>query len=194
MSNINPKKILYVAALVICLSIITGGTLAYFTAEDTARNVITTGSVSVSVVQQQMVGDALQPSSNRPIPVMPDTTVSRVVSVQSTKQTAWVRLQYEIKLYDATGAEKVLTDEELSQIIVIAPDDTNWTLADGWWYYTDAIGFGEIAQPLFDSIGFTAQMGNDYQGCSMVLQITAQAVQQANNGTTVLEAAGWPEA
>ena len=188
------KKILYIAALVICLSIITGGTLAYFTAEDTARNVITTGSVSVSVVQQQMVGDVLQPSSNQPIPVMPDTTVSRVVSVQSTKQTAWVRLQYEIKLYDATGAEKVLTDEELSQIIVITPDNTNWTLADGWWYYTDAIGFGEIAQPLFDSIGFTAQMGNDYQGCSVVLQITAQAVQQANNGTTVLEAAGWPEA
>lgn len=188
------KKIIYIAAIIICLSIITGGTLAYFTAEDTARNVITTGSVSVSVVQQQLTDGALQPIADQPIAVMPDTTVSRVVSVQSTKQTAWVRMQYTIKLYDATGAEKALTADELAQIITISPDDTNWTLVDGWWYYSDAIGFGEAAQPLFDSIRFSAQMGNEYQGCSMVLQITAQAVQQANNGTTVLEAAGWPEA
>lgn len=189
------KKILYVAALLICLSIITGGTLAYFTAEDTARNVITTGGVAVSVVQQQLVDGAPQPCPDQPIPVMPDTTVSRVVSIQSTKQSAWVRLQYEITVYDASGEQKALTAEELAQIILITPDDTNWTLSDGWWYYTDAIGFGEIAEPLFDSIAFSGpNMGNDYQGCSMVLQITAQAVQQANNGTTVLEAAGWPEA
>lgn len=186
------KKFLYIAVIIICLSIITGSTLAYFTAEDTSRNVITTGSISVSVVQQQMVDGELQPMSSQPIAIMPNSTFSRVVSVQSTQQPAWVRLQYTITLYNATGEEKILTDEELAQNIVITPDDSNWTLVDGWWYYTAAIGFGETAQPLFDSITFSPSMGNDYQGCSLVLQITAQAVQQANNGSTVVEAAGWP--
>lgn len=187
------KKILYIAALLICLSIITGGTVAYFTAEDTAHNVITTGGIDVSVVQQQLVDGALQPSGDQPIPVMPDTTFSKVVSVQSTKQTAWVRLRYEITVYDAQGAEKPLTEEELNRIIIITPDDTNWLFLDGWWYYTDAIGFGETAKPLFETITFSGpNMGNEYQGCSMVLTLTAQAVQQANNGETVQEAAGWP--
>ena len=189
------KKILYIAALVICLSIITGGTLAYFTAEDTARNVITTGGVAVSVTQQQLVEGSVQPSPNQPIPVMPDTTVSKIVSVQSTKQTAWVRLQYVFTVYDAAGEEKALTPEELAAIILVTPDASAWTFVDGWWYYNEAIGFGETASPLFETITFSGpNMGNDFQGCTLVLDLTAQAVQQANNGDTVLDAAGWPAA
>ena len=35
-------------------------------------------------------------------------------------------------------------------------------------------------------------MNNDYQGCTVKVIITAQAVQADNNKTTVLEALGWP--
>lgn len=189
------KKILYLAAVLVGLSLISGGTLAYFTAEDTSRNVITTGGVAASVVQQQLVDGVLQPFSNQPIPVMPNTTVSNVVSVQSTKQPAWVRLKYEITVYDATGTEKPLTAEEVARIVTVTPDSTAWAQVDGWWYCSEAIGFGESTEALFEEISFSGpNMGNDYQGCTVALEFTAQAVQQANNGTTVLEAAGWPEA
>ena len=49
------KKIFYIAIIAICLSIITGGTLAYYTATDTARNVITSGGVDVKVAEYQLV-------------------------------------------------------------------------------------------------------------------------------------------
>ena len=61
------KKILYIAAIIICLSVITGGTYAYYTADGTARNVITTGGVNVKVVEQRLVDGTLHPYPNEPI-------------------------------------------------------------------------------------------------------------------------------
>ena len=97
------KKILYIAAIVICLSIMTGGTLAFYTKNDTARNVITTDGVSVELVQQQLKNGTLIPSSNDPIPVMPTSVVSKIVSVKNLEQDVWTRLRYDITIYDATG-------------------------------------------------------------------------------------------
>ena len=53
------KKILYIAAIVICLSIMTGSTLAYYTKTDTARNVITSDGLSVELLQQKLVNGEL---------------------------------------------------------------------------------------------------------------------------------------
>jgi len=35
-------------------------------------------------------------------------------------------------------------------------------------------------------------MGNEYQNCTVSVDVSAQAVQVANNGADVLEAKGWP--
>ena len=45
------KRILLVAILVICLSVLASGTLAFFTTEAIARNVITTGGVGIDLVR-----------------------------------------------------------------------------------------------------------------------------------------------
>ena len=187
------KKILYIAAIVICLSLITGGTYAYFTTSDTARNVITSGGIEVNVVEQQLVNGTLQPYPNQPIQVMPATTVSKIVSVQSTEQAAWVRMNFTLTVYDAEGKEMEIPADELAEVIVIDPDATNWTQKDGWWYYNTAIASGETTKPLFDEVVFSGPyMDNKYQRCTVVIDVTAQAVQQANNGATVWEALGWP--
>lgn len=188
------KKILYIAAILICLSIITSGTLAYFTTEDTARNVITAGGVEVKVVEQQLVDGSLQPYPSQPIRIMPGSIVSKVVSAQSVEQAAWVRMNYTVTVYDAEGQQMQIPAAQLEKVIVITPDDTNWMLRDGWWYYSTAIKAGETTKPLFETVSFSAtNMGNEYQGCTVEIDITTQAVQQANNGATVTEAAGWPE-
>lgn len=187
------KKILYIAAIVICLSLITGGTYAYFTTSDTARNVITSGGIEVKVVEQQLVNGTLQPYPSQPIPVMPATTVSKIVSVQSTEQAAWVRMNYTLTVYDADGKKMEIPADELAKVIVIASDTANWTLKDGWWYYNTAVKGGETTKPLFEEVEFSGpHMDNKYQLCTVVIDVTAQAVQQANNGATVWEALGWP--
>ena len=188
------KKILYIAAIIICLSLITGGTYAYYTTSDTARNVITSGSVEVTVVEQQLVNGTLQSYPNQPIQVMPATTVSKIVSVQSAEQAAWVRMNYTLTVYDAEGKEMEIPADELAKVIIIESDTTNWTLKDGWWYYSTAIKSGEATKPLFEEVEFSGPyMDNKYQRCTVIVDVTAQAVQQANNGATVWEALGWPE-
>lgn len=188
------KKILYIAAIVICLSILAGGTLAYFTAEDTARNVITSGAVDVSVVEQQLVNGTLQPYPGQPIPVMPGAVVSKIVSVQNLEEAAWIRMAYEVCFYDAAGKKMEISDAELEKVIAIEHDDAGWTFQDGWWYCNAAVPTGETTAPLFEAVAFSGPgMGNEFQNCTMEILVTAQAVQQANNGSTVMEAAGWPE-
>ena len=44
------KKLLLLAAVIACIAIAVTGTLAYFSADDTAHNVITTGGVNIKVV------------------------------------------------------------------------------------------------------------------------------------------------
>lgn len=188
------KKVLYIAAMVICLTIITSGTLAYFTAEDTARNVITSGGVEVSVVEQQLVDGVLEPYPDQPVPAMPGKTVSKIVSVQSTQQPAWIRMAYTVVFYNAAGEKMEISAEERNKVIVIEPDTTAWTQEDGWWYYHDAAGFGETTSPLFEEISFSGpEMDNKYQNCTVEIFVTAQAVQQANNGVSAVEAVGWSE-
>ena len=46
------KKILLVTAVVICLAIAATGTLAYFTSDDVAHNVITSGGVNIELVEK----------------------------------------------------------------------------------------------------------------------------------------------
>lgn len=188
------KKILYLAAVLICFAILAGGTLAYFTAEDTARNVITSGGVSVRIVEQQLVDGALQPYPDEPIPVMPATTVSKIVSVESTQQAAWIRANYSVTVYDAAGEALDVPAGELAKVIVIEPDEDAWTYRDGWWYHTAAVDAGETTAPLFEQVAFSGpDMDDKYQNCTVVIDVTAQAVQQANNAETVAEAQGWPE-
>ena len=47
------KKLLAVAMVLCCLAIVTGGSLAYFTAEKKAHNVITTGSIDIEDVYKR---------------------------------------------------------------------------------------------------------------------------------------------
>lgn len=188
------KKLLYIACIVICLSLITGGTLAYYTATDTARNVITSGGVGVEVMEYQQVGDTWQTYPSQPIAVMPATTVSKIVCACATQQPAWVRMRYSLTVYDADGKKMDISDEELSKVILITPDSTNWTLKDGWWYYGSALKTSQLSKPLFEEVKFSGpDMGNKYQNCTVVVDVITQAVQQANNGNSVMEAIGWPE-
>ena len=122
------KKILLISAIVLCIAILSGGTLAYFTTSDTARNVITSGGVEVKVIEQQLVDGELQDYPSEPIPVMPAATVSKIVSVQSIEAPVWVRMNYTVTVFDPNGEEMDVSAEELAKVIAIAPDSENWTL------------------------------------------------------------------
>ena len=97
-------------------------------------------------------------------------------------------------LFDASGKVMDVPAEELAKVILIDANDAAWTQKDGWWYYKAAVNTGETTAPLFEEVVFSGpHMDNKYQNCTVTVDVTAQAVQKANNGATVWEAKGWPE-
>ena len=183
------KKILLAAILVICLSILATGTLAYFTADGTARNVITSGFVDIELIEKHIGEDGTEVDFPGEISgVMPGCSVSKIVSVKNTDAESWIRVKVETKITGADG--KALPTDVVSYDV----DTTKWQLKDGYYYYLKPVSTGASTDILFDEVAFAGSMGNEYQNCKTEIIISAQAVQTANNGATVAEAAGWPEA
>ena len=190
--QIMKKRVFAIAVTLICLSILATSTLAYFTDVETARNVITSGGIDIEVVEQQLVDGAPQPYPSDPIPVMPGTAVSKIVSVQNLEQAAWIRVRFTVTFFDAGDQKMEIPAEELAKVVLIQPDAANWTLKDGWWYCNTAVQTGDTTAPLFETVLFSGpDMDNKYQNSTAVIDVVAQAVQQANNGTSALEAQGW---
>ena len=187
------KRIFAMAVVTICIAILASTTLAYFTDTGIARNVITAGGIGIQILEQQLVDGTLQTYPGEPVPIMPGSTISKIVSVQCTEQPAWIRANYTVAVYNAAGEQLFIPSDELSKVI-LTDVGSEWIFNGGWWYYTEAVKTGDTTAPLFKSVTFSGpNMDNDYQNCTAEILVTAQAVQQANNGSTVTEALGWPE-
>ena len=189
------KKMLIVAAATICLAAGASGTLAYFTSENTAHNVITSGGVNIEVVEKtkNTEGVLVDFPKEGMKGIMPGTDVSKIVSVKNTGESeAWIRVQVESVIKAADGADLPLMIENVGSVMTYTVGGA-WSLGeDGYYYYDKPVAAGKTTDILFDTVEFAPQMGNEYQNCTANIEISAQAVQTANNGKTVLEAKGWP--
>lgn len=183
------KRLFAVAMVIICLSVAAAGSLAYFVDDATARNVITSGFVEIELVEKHIDESGAEVDfPERITGIMPGTSASKIVSVKNTGAEAWIRVQVEKKITAADGRELS------ADVISFAVDENKWQLKDGYYYYLVPVATEASTEILFDEVHFDGPtMGNEYQGCEAEIIVAAQAVQVANNGATVLEAAGWPE-
>ena len=173
-----------------CVALCAGGTLAYFSAEEHAHNVITTGGVGIELVEWGDL-ERTQPFEDAE-GVMPGESVVKVVEVENTGQApVWVRVKADVAVELAEGAQAPEGDP--TDVVAIDFGTEKWTEKDGWWHYNEILPAGETTSPLFQHVTFDGPgMGNAYQGCEVTVDVLAQAVQSDNNGATALEAAGWP--
>lgn len=182
------RRLLILSVLAICIATITVGSLAYFTAEGTARNVITTGGVAIAV-REWADADKQTPFEDLE-DIMPGTVVTKIAEIQNTGASdAWIRVRVtkDIRLAGDGTADLSLVELDLNL--------EDWTLGeDGYLYYNSAVKPGEVTEPIFTTVTFRAEMGNEYQNATATVDVAAQAVQTANNGTNAMDAQGWPEA
>ena len=195
------KKIFAVMMVLICLAIAATGTLAYFTSEETAHNIITTGAVDIDLEEwQDLDGDGQNytpyPPENQPINVMPGVTVSKIATIKSLEADAYIRAKFDVVIKRADKSVMEVSPEELEKVISLTMGSENWIRKEGdntWWYYKDAISGGASTEAFFTEVVFDGpNMTNEYQNCTAEVIVIAQGVQKANNGSSVLEA-GWPE-
>ena len=181
----NKKKVLAVLVIVLCLSVLGDVTMAYFTAKDTAHNVITTGNVDVELVEKQDQDGILVDYPSEPIEgVMPGMEVSKIVSVNNVGSgDAWVRIRITRTLEMNPDAPEALPEGEEPdlELIQIDCDEDAWVLEGEWYYCRMPVAPGKATAPLFKSVTFAPRMGNAYQGCTASILVEAQAVQVKNN-------------
>lgn len=182
-------KMLTCSLLAICIAIAAYGTAAYFTYENTATNVITTGNVKIELQEWSLSKDNILVPFNGEIDVLPGADVSKIVEIKNVgRQSAWIRISVKksIELHEGTdGTPDVsLIDFDIN------PDC--WTKKDGYYYYHKALKSGDTTEPLFTKVYFEKTMDNMYQNSKAVITVTAQGLQTVHNGDTVFDAAGWP--
>ena len=187
-ANTMKRRALILSALALLAALFAAGTIAYFTAEGQAHNVITTGGVDIAV-QEWADEDKTQPFQD-PTGVMPGTTVTKIAEVKNTGAAdAWVRVQV---------TQSIQRDKELypnDGLVTLDYNTTDWTQGeDGYFYYNKVLKPGEVTEPIFTNVAFSGTMDNAYQGAQVVVDVAAQAVQTAHNGSTVTDAKGWPNA
>ena len=188
------RKILLISIFTIILAIAAMGSSAFFNAEDTAHNVITSGSVNIAVVETMLDGTELKAFPEEGITgVMPGSTVSKIVSIRNTgRSDAWIRVRVSMEMKDGEG-------QPLDTGVVGFTVEGPWfDGGDGYYYYGEAVPAEKETQVLFREVRFDPDMGNEYQNCTAYIKIEAEAVQTANNpipdGGTVRDVAGWPGA
>lgn len=190
------KKLLVISAIAACLALAAAGTAAYFTAEEKAHNVITTGSLAIEVAEwMEQEGELVPFPEEGIVGVMPGASVSKIPMVKNVGESeAWIRVKVEVAIEDAEGGTlpSTFSTGGSSSPVVTFTALPGWQAAGDYYYYTSPIGAGEITDALFEEVTFHQSIGNEYQDCTATITVAAQAVQYKNNGATVLAAAGWP--
>lgn len=184
------RKLLILSVLAICIATLAAGTLAYFTSEGKAHNIITTGGVEITV--QEWADEEKTKPFEDVTGVMPSTTVTKIAEIKNTgASAAWVRVKVEKAIKLAKEIEGFTPDTALVELDI---NTEKWEYEGDYFYYKEALQPNEITAPIFTSVTFNKTMGNEYQGATATVDIVAQAVQVANNGETVMDAQGWPKA
>lgn len=188
------KKILVLALAIILVAIAATGTAAYFTAQKTARNVITTGGFDIEIVEKKLSEDGtLVEYPEEAIKVLPSKDpISKIVTVQNNDSDAFIRCRYIITVKDENGEA---VDYPVENIYVQSASSNDWLTkdADGWFYYNGIVRTGEATTPIIDEVVISENL-TTCQNCTIEIDVIAEGVQADNNGTDVLQAQGWVEA
>lgn len=201
------RKLLFIATIVLCLALVTSGTLAYFSSDVVTHNVITSGNVSIKLEEWEDE-ELTKPYVNNKTGILPGTTVGKYANITNDgPNPVWVRVRFRttIQLNGKNPAahvdgdlQKPLITPDLSLLSLKRPDGTWLAHTDGCYYYNAILQPGASVLAL-ESVTFSKTMGNAYQGSTAQVDIEVQAVQSAHNPETpktttpVLEAAGWPD-
>lgn len=187
------RKLLLLSVMVICIAIAAAGTLAFFNGDATAHNVITTGKVGITVNEYSKYDpdERVEYPKTPQTGIMPGTKVDKIVVVSGEDGTAdaWVRVKFTKSIQLAAGKQ----GEVNLNLIKLNTGDGWIDGQDGWYYYNKAVKAGEEAAPALKSVEFDTKMDNTYQGATATVDVLAQAVQTANNGTSAQTAGGWPD-
>lgn len=183
------RKILLFSIVGIIISLFAYGTLAYFTAEKTTKNIITTGNIDIELHDETTGGIPFPEEGIQG--VMPGKVIDKIVYVENIESNPlYTRIKIQKMISSPDNSEAILNFDKIKLNI----NSDYWLLKeDGYYYYKEKLEKGEKTEPLFTTVSFGIDIGNQYENANIEIDVLAQAVQSQNNGEDVIEALGWPK-
>ena len=184
---LNKKKLTAgVAALILCITGVTYGTLAYFTDKDTRANVITIGHVTGTLTEtdEHMRDD--NTTGKDYTNVKPGDVLDKdpTVTLDKESEDAYVRVSIN---YEGLTKEQVLAIENNLDI------SAGWTKSeDGYYYYNEILSnkTGAInSSKVFSKVTIPTEWGNEIAGITFNINVKAEFI-QSDNFTPVTDEAG----
>lgn len=185
------RKIALLSFSMAIIALLVGGSFAFYAASERTHNIVTSGGVKIRLFEDtDQVG-----ADGRPLPFQnianatPGETYSKIPKVRNVDDgAAWIRIKM--------TPTATLTDGNIVPADVFQTDINSqyWlTGNDGYYYYYRVLNQNETTEPLFTEAALASDLDNIYKGATFGLTLSAQAVQQKNNGADVFSAQGWPE-
>ncbi len=201
------RKIMALSVIVVCLAIMASGTAAYFTTSGRATNIVTMGTIALTLDEQLDLNQWEQVTENEVVvsykfkdPVMPGETVDKnPIIVNSGGQPYFLRYRVDISVVAAD--KQTSLPNTVVRLIDENPAYETASPDDGWKYFvqegSDAVAPNTVVE-LFDGVLLAPETTNEYQGCTVTISVRAQAVQSKNQQmdgapiTDAVRALGWP--
>lgn len=122
------KKKLVIVAVIALLAVAALATVAYFSAQDTATNVITTGNVTMKLHEYQMIDGEKSPYPKDAVAAMPGTVISKIPTIENTgNNDFYTRAKVSVAFY----ADKDM--KELVNLDTKICDLRYHQRVDRWW-------------------------------------------------------------
>ena len=181
------SRLAVVSLVAMVLTLLTQGTLAYYSTIGKATNVITSGNLELTIREKTDQGTDFPAEG---VYIVPGDVVSKVVTVEnSCEHPFYLR----VKLVYGIDSQE-LPSEDCFKLNI---NKENWILKDGWYYYTKILQPGEETPEVFSHVEIVgSKVDTGYIGKTLSLTVLAQAVQSENNppavDNDVTSVSGWP--
>lgn len=156
-----------------------GGTLAWFTDTETATNVVTTGNVNISILENGEVKD--DNGITFPENQVPGASLEKVVTVANTgANPAYVRVTLDVTGKDGDAE---LTDDQIALIkaAIKFPESSTWDTDDNEVYYYEGVVAPEgSTEALITGIEIPTTWNNNMTDLQFEVKIVAEAIQSEN--------------
>lgn len=189
----NKRKVLTLALTVCIVAILAiGGTLAYFTDDETATNTFTVGNVDITLTEPNWDNSGSKDAPE----VYPGEALAKDPTVTNDgANPCFVRIKVEgLDCLAPAGNITYRTDYVDGKL------GDNWVKGtDGYFYYNKVLAVGEKTDALFDQIVIPTGLTNDEDKTAYNVVVTAEAVQaqgakaswSAVQNMTVADIAAW---
>lgn len=159
-----------VAALALVGAIGVGSTLAYFTDNDAATNVVTMGHVDIDLTEKS--GDKITDAGLTFDQIVPGDVLSKepIITVGSNSEDCYLRAKVEVEGLDDTHVADLFKDNNIDI-------QNGWVLSTDGYYYYQSVVKAEDEISLFKNVTIPTAWGNEVADAEFTIAIAAEAIQ-----------------